>query len=301
MIILEKLKELKGNVSKIQQYIDFCNDNAVSKIKGKTSHHHILPKKLFPEYSNLNENPWNGVHLLYSDHYYAHWLLSEAVDNYTILSAFCSMHNKDLKNGRIEEKDLIRADEFQKKMEERSRKHSILLHSLQKNGKSVATNNALKAAKTMKEVQDDGMTIYEKANIKQHKTKFENKVYKDVTKKMIETKRNDIDDFGINGLQRHALKAAKTMKEVQDDGMTIYEKAIEKRLKTVYKNQKKYNIVHIDGSIYKENLFMKEIKEISAALPKTNKEKFLGNNSYSLGALKRNKSEHLFGLYIVEN
>jgi hypothetical protein len=111
---------------KLEQCIEYCiYKNQENSITGKTSYHHILPRKLFPEYSNLNENPWNGVHLLHSDHYYVHWLLTEAIDSYSMLNAFCSMHNKDTKNGRIEEKDLIPADEFQKKMEERSRRYTI--------------------------------------------------------------------------------------------------------------------------------------------------------------------------------
>jgi len=110
---------------KLLEYINFCINNDKSKKVldkngySRSSHHHILPVALFEEYSNLKENQWNGTHLLYSDHYYAHWLLTEAIEDYGMLSAFYAMHNKDIKNGRINEEDLIPAEEFQRKMEER--------------------------------------------------------------------------------------------------------------------------------------------------------------------------------------
>ncbi len=115
-----KIKSLKM----LEKYIYFCFDkNQKTKIKSKTSYHHILPNKSFPEFSNLKDFPWNGTHLMYSDHYYAHWLLTEAIDDFSQLFAFCAMHNKDLKLGRIQESDLILPKMFQEKMEERSIKH----------------------------------------------------------------------------------------------------------------------------------------------------------------------------------
>ena len=111
---------------KLKQYVEYCiYKNQINKLKNKdgyakTAYHHILPKALFPEYKNLKENTWNGTHLLYSDHYYVHWLLTEAIDDYGQLFAFCKMHNCDIKSGRIEESDIISLEEFQKKMEKRN-------------------------------------------------------------------------------------------------------------------------------------------------------------------------------------
>ena len=113
---------------KLIKYIEYClykNKNKRIKDKdgyNKTSYHHILPKSLFGMYKNLKQNSWNGTYLLYSDHYYAHWLLTEAIDDYGQLNAFCAMHNKDIKLDRISESDLIHPKEFQTKMEERGRK-----------------------------------------------------------------------------------------------------------------------------------------------------------------------------------
>jgi len=48
------------------------------QIKGKTEHHHILPESIFPEYANLKEYNWNGVHLTYREHFVCHLLLEKA-------------------------------------------------------------------------------------------------------------------------------------------------------------------------------------------------------------------------------
>ena len=123
---LNKSQELNIiSQDKLIQYFQFCIDkNQGKRIRedgvSKTSHHHILPNKLFPEFASLKENPWNGTNLLYSDHYYAHWLFTEAVNDYSQLHAFCAMHNCDMKLGRINESDLIHPDKFQSKMAERS-------------------------------------------------------------------------------------------------------------------------------------------------------------------------------------
>ena len=106
------------STEKLKKYIDYClRNNQENRIKGETSHHHIVPDKLFETYNNLKENPWNGVHLMYCKHYKAHWLLTEAIDDYGQLLAFTKMHNCDIKNKRITEVDLIPEGEFQVKLE----------------------------------------------------------------------------------------------------------------------------------------------------------------------------------------
>lgn len=39
--------------------------------------HHILPRSIYPEYSNLSEHPWNSVQLSPKNHLIAHYLLSK--------------------------------------------------------------------------------------------------------------------------------------------------------------------------------------------------------------------------------
>jgi len=115
------------SLDKLNEYITYCIDNnQKGHTKFKTSLHHILlkSKDCFPQYKNLKENKWNGTYLYHKDHYYAHWLITEAISSYSQLSAFCAMHNMDTKNGKINELDLIPADKFQEKVELKSVEHS---------------------------------------------------------------------------------------------------------------------------------------------------------------------------------
>lgn len=158
---------------KLMEYVNFCiNNNQNNRIQGKTSHHHILPNKLFHEYSNLKENDWNGSHLLYADHYYAHWLLTESIDDFAMLYSFCAMHNKDFANNRLSVEDLINPNDFQKKMEERGIKHSIYLTNTN-NGNSIAKLAAKKMMETkLKPIIINGIetTIYKESIAKRVKT-----------------------------------------------------------------------------------------------------------------------------------
>ena len=158
---------------KLQEYVNYCIvNNQINRVQGKTSHHHILPNKLFPEYSNLKENSWNGTHLLYADHYYAHWLLTEAIDDYSMLHSFCAMHYKDFANNRLSEENLINLEEFQNKMEERGLKHSEYLTNTN-NGPSIAKEAAKKMMATkLKPIIINGIetTIHKESIVKRVKT-----------------------------------------------------------------------------------------------------------------------------------
>lgn len=113
---------------KLQDYITFCLDrNQNKRIKGKTSLHHILPqaKSCFPEFKDLKEHPWNGTHLMYSDHYIAHAMFCDAVFNDSQLSAWYAMNNKDIRTKKINSpEELIGPELHQKLMEERSELNS---------------------------------------------------------------------------------------------------------------------------------------------------------------------------------
>ncbi len=97
----------------LKQYIDYClSNNKNVRIPGVTEHHHILPKSktLFAEFSNLRKNPWNGSHLTFRDHYIAHAMLVEAVDNESIIYAWNRMN----KNFTIDDqKELLGVEKYQ--------------------------------------------------------------------------------------------------------------------------------------------------------------------------------------------
>jgi len=81
--------------SNLINYIFFCLEKSQEKHeKFKTEYHHILPKSLFPEFSNLKEHRWNGVFLLKKDHCEAHGLLTKSILSDKMDFCFYSMYNK---------------------------------------------------------------------------------------------------------------------------------------------------------------------------------------------------------------
>jgi len=100
MKIEQELKKLDvNNNSFLEQYIYFCKENNIgSKGKG-IALHHILPSKVFPEYSDLISNKWNGSYLSFENHYIAHALLALAINNPSIIGAWWGMNNKDRNKG----------------------------------------------------------------------------------------------------------------------------------------------------------------------------------------------------------
>ena len=284
--IIDKLSKLKvKNIEKLQEYINYCIDNNQNdRIQGKTSHHHILPNKLFPEYSNLKENDWNGSHLLYSDHYYAHWLLTEAIDDYSMLHSFCSMHNKDVANKRLSSEDLIDMKKFQNKMEERSKSHSKYLLELVVYDGQIITRGSIcarKSAITMagsirEEAEKKRMETINKVIIIDGK---ETTIAKEKSKKGILTKRQPII---INGIET-----------------TIEKEAARKSAESQTKNGAHYDIHHINGAIIDTNVPIRKLRSISQGLPKTTKENYLGKSIRSKINLNNYNRLHLIGYYVV--
>ena len=228
---------------KLEQYIEYCiYKNQNSRIEAKSAHHHILPKALFDEYKDLKQNLWNGTHLLYSDHYYAHWLLAEAIEDAGQLEAFCKMHNGDTKLGRIDESDLIPPEEFQKisELSYRLREQKLNEEYFDKNGnittkrKEMAKNRRITIKKTM--ILEDGtITSIAKegskkgvitrklngtdkiASQKRHLTMKENGGYIVSGRKSAETRTKEIilEDGTITSIAKEAIKVRdKTMQEV---------------------------------------------------------------------------------------
>ena len=61
-----------------------------------------MPKALFKEYESLKNNVWNSSHLKFEDHYKAHSLLAEAIDNDKILYAWNCMNSASHKGKDVE-------------------------------------------------------------------------------------------------------------------------------------------------------------------------------------------------------
>lgn len=97
-LILNELSSL-GVVDEnlLRMYVDFCLDNATNVIENSQVHH-ILPRSLFPTYSNLKLHDWNGVRLTNEHHYIAHYILHMCIDNYSLAAAWYLMNNCNFSN-----------------------------------------------------------------------------------------------------------------------------------------------------------------------------------------------------------
>jgi len=223
------------SLDKLNEYITYCIDNNQNERilnedgYSKSSLHHILPKAkdCFPEYKDLNINNWNGTHLLYKDHYYAHWLITEAIDSYSQLFAFCQMHNQDIKLDRITESDLIPTDKFQEKMEERARNHSEWF----KNNPEKVNIISKKISQWYKDNPDVDLEAKEKRSRTVNSEEWKESVGKNAIEKYSKTMQ-EIDENGISKATIRAKKAAETMKVETESGKTIREIATEKSIQT---------------------------------------------------------------------
>jgi len=223
------------SLDRLNEYISYCISNNQNKhTKFKTSHHHILPKAddCFPRFKNLKVNKWNGTYLKHSDHYYAHWLLTEALNSSSQLFAFCAMHNKDLKLGRINKSDLIPAEVFQEKMEERS---TMYLQWCVENPEKV--QEMLYKQKLTKEKNNSNILGGQKCS---------------ATKQSQEWK----DSIGKEAIEKH--KITKSSQEWKD---SIGKEAIEKHNTTINSQEWKESIGKEQILKYKETVNSQEWKD----------------------------------------
>lgn len=95
--MINKLYTIKGNTFYTDRYVKFINSRKQSTEIFET--HHILPKSLFPEYSDLVLYPNNGIKLSPREHYIAHYILAKAFGG-KLLYAFNMMRCNSPTNNR---------------------------------------------------------------------------------------------------------------------------------------------------------------------------------------------------------
>lgn len=108
---MKELQEKLGQETKYSKYYLLIIEKAKLENRKKYTkdnknyvyyeNHHILPRSLFPDYSNLKDNPWNGVLLTAKEHYICHALIwkhykkLKSVNNcYKMFNAFKRMNKQ---------------------------------------------------------------------------------------------------------------------------------------------------------------------------------------------------------------
>ena len=300
----------------LRVYVDFCIDSQQKKyIKGETTKHHILPmaKTLpFREYANLNDNPWNCAILTYSDHYKAHYLLQLAVDHFSTSFAFCAMHNKDFKLGRISEDDMINEDEFTSIWIDRNKKikESLMevvyfngerLTKAQVRGRARRKNLSDAHRKQMSDAAKEMNPIkYPGAFEKMRKTKIDRNSDKIGAQKAAETMKKVTyckDGMPTTIYSETAKKISATRLAIQKDGRTLASHANEKTHAILRNKSKMYKLKNVFDDSYCEILPAYSIREMCANLETKTKEDYLGRTKIGVSMLKKRNAENLIGLY----
>ena len=324
-IFKERLSKYITNDEKLKEYINFCLSNNTNKaIKLTTSYHHILPvsKQLpFEEFKVLSENLWNGSHLTYYNHYYAHYLLQQAINHPSILYAFTTMHHKDSKIRRIKEDELIDSAIFNELMKARNQnikeeKLSLVLHegSLITRAKQIGLTRVL-SEETLKGfsermsganniVNQEG--VVDKIRNTKSTTKIDGKNLDTISaeRAAITMKQEFLDSEGkvTTQYKENGKKISEFYKEevILSDG-TITTKGelrgIEHRKKLQAKSQM-YLIKNVFDQTYSQTLPAHEVRKISPGLESKTKEEYLGKSKFGQNHFTKTNREHLIGLYV---
>jgi len=245
MNILKIFKEESLNIIdevKLIEYIDFCNKHDKKKhTKFETELHHILPKSIFKDYTNLSKNTWNGSYLTYQDHYNAHELLCLAIKDYRIFKSLEATRNKN-RFGEIEDSMLYAS----------LKKQASIMHS-----------------KYMNE-----MIEYEGKKIKRSEynmRNFSNYITSEVEINGVKTTRaKEIGKKSMNTLKEN-------LTEYNGVIMTRLEARQIKRAESARKNGKWYKLFNENDELVGEFPAV-EIRNFYKALESTSKDKPLGHN-----------------------
>jgi len=103
--MIQDIYSTPHNTHYINRYLKFVThiQNLGMRDLGYAENHHILPRKMFPQYSNFRKNKWNLVRLTYREHFIAHLLLKECffgVDKAKMIHAVNMMLKTKSKNQR---------------------------------------------------------------------------------------------------------------------------------------------------------------------------------------------------------
>ena len=103
------------NAHYVKKYLSFIAKFSQNLSEDYQEKHHVLPRCMFPEYSDLKVNEWNSVMLSGRAHYIAHWMLAKAFPTSPIVHAFWFMSITP-KSSKREMKSTARVYEIAKKL-----------------------------------------------------------------------------------------------------------------------------------------------------------------------------------------
>ena len=325
--------KIKSSI-KLKEYIDFCiSNNEKNHTSFSTEHHHILPKAkdCFPEFLNLKIHTWNGSYLSYENHFIAHSLLAEAVDNKSVQYSFIMLSNMSENTDTelyalLKKKASTNHSKFQMEVGEdglTNAKRAGLKISKTRNSREWKEGAGLKAIERQKETKLSQEWKERVGNEAIRKTKEMNSEIEEngntkarnTALKAAKTCRTIIDDNGlsikenmiINFKEAMRPKQAITSKKmaisrskVDDNGLSSFDKGAKKGGET--KREKGRHFVLFDGEdkIVEANICLRDLGKLHSSLKNSSKENPIGSTKRSNMALKKFNKEYLKGYYSKE-
>ena len=301
------------DLSRLEEYVTFCLEHN-KQLKSNSSSHHILPSsKILPfrKFSNLAEYKWNKAELTYYDHYFAHYLLTLAIDHISVYTAFCLMHNKDVVLKRIKEADLIQSDEYEKIYQKRN----LLISQHRKelveyNGMIISRASAYSKAidySLLHEFLSDKMkgnkNIIHLPGVlsKMRKTKsriLENGSSLDQISSLRASLTMKRKINGISIYDNSAKKISNTLTIIEIDGTSIAQKRGKLLSKLLQSRGKWYTLKHAFKPKFEKVISAVELRKISAILELKTKENYLGRSKFGKTTLTQNNKQYLIGLFV---
>jgi len=279
----------------LEKYISFCLEkNQKKHTKFLTARHHILPKAKslpFEKFKDLNEHQWNGTYLSHKNHYLAHYILTQSIEEFSIYYSFNIMNKSDIKKKKLKEEDLISPEEYDKIV-----------------SKTLKLQGSFLSKKFMEEKTDSNG---DKTTIAKERGKIYSKIAKETGCAKIgainaaKTLRNkyvlDKDGNKVSKRKERNKKVSETlMKEIFINGeKTTLAKEIGKKQRiTKIKKAKKYKLFHIKKGVIKESISSIELKEIHYSILDKTKSDYLGKSKIVKKRLTKLNKEDLIGLYV---
>jgi len=322
--ILQKFSVLSKNIVDfdiLENYVDFCIEKDIGdKIPKRSTSHHILPRATtlpFKAWSDFSIHEWNKSELLYSDHYVAHYLLMKAINHISTYHAFAAMHKKDFAMGRLSEKDLIPANEFDNIWIERNKKVSERrLEKITVDGEEItrATLQArerILSPETLKSMServsgDNNPTkrkeVVDKIRNKKSNTFVDGKNLDTISaENAANTMQKEFIDEGGNSTtiyKENGKKISKTLLEIEENGKTKAYNKNKKLHEELRQKGKWYYVYNIFDKEYKMKLPAVEVRNISPGLEGCTIDNYLGKTKFGKSILTKKGKENLIGLYV---
>lgn len=199
------------------KYIEFCLDN-VEESGIYTENHHILPKCIYPEFSDLKEHPWNSAKLSYENHYIAHSIIMEAFKSTKLIYGWSLMNGCTGKFLGRKPKELIGPELYSALktfflMEQKNRDYS----HIKKQKAIIGEDGLTQMQRVAKKRGTDSFKIAGKLGAETAKRNNSYQKREPLRQKTMHTKK----DNGLTPSEEKGMKISNQKKQIQPSGKTL--------------------------------------------------------------------------------